>query len=78
MGLHLYKSLATPSKLTFLYILAPDRLNYDKYESTIQKNLTQLRDGLKTLEQQLSAEEQSGAAQVDLLHTMLGIYRSFF
>ncbi|KAL1934622.1 hypothetical protein VTP01DRAFT_6804 [Rhizomucor pusillus] len=38
------------------------KLNYDKYESTIQKNLTQLRDGLKTLEQQLSEEEQSGAA----------------
>ena len=36
------------------------RLNYDKYETTIQKNLTQLRDGLKTLEQQLAEEEESG------------------
>ncbi|KAI9257374.1 hypothetical protein BDA99DRAFT_516271 [Phascolomyces articulosus] len=36
------------------------KLNYDKYEATIQKNLTQLRDGLKTLEQQLAEEEESG------------------
>lgn len=36
------------------------RLNYDKHEATLQKNLGQLRDGLHTLEQQLSSEEASG------------------
>ncbi|KAI8337210.1 hypothetical protein BC941DRAFT_427052 [Chlamydoabsidia padenii] len=39
-------------------------LNYDKNEKTIDKNLIQLHQGINTLEQQLSTEEQSGA-----LHT---------
>ncbi|KAJ8663101.1 hypothetical protein O0I10_001278 [Lichtheimia ornata] len=38
------------------------KLNYDKYETQIQKKLTQLRDGLKTLEEQLAAEEEAGVA----------------
>lgn len=33
----------------------------DKYQINIDKNLTQLRDGIKVLEQQLSEEEQTGA-----------------
>lgn len=37
------------------------RLNVDKYKGNIQKNLSQLRDGIKVLEQQLSEEEQTGA-----------------
>lgn len=37
------------------------KLNVDKYEGNIDKNLTQLRDGIKVLEQQLSEEEQTGA-----------------
>ncbi|KAI7858139.1 hypothetical protein BDC45DRAFT_328606 [Circinella umbellata] len=59
------------------------KLNYDKYETTIQKNLTQLRDGLKTLEQQLAEEEESGVTthedkliqlqvKVDKLEALLG------
>ena len=38
-----------------------NRLNVDKYEGNIDKNMTQLRDGIKVLEQQLSEEEQTGA-----------------
>ncbi|KAI8885167.1 hypothetical protein K501DRAFT_246569 [Backusella circina FSU 941] len=37
------------------------KLNVDKYEGNVEKNMNQLRDGLKTLERQLSEEEQSGA-----------------
>ncbi|GAN11214.1 conserved hypothetical protein [Mucor ambiguus] len=37
------------------------KLNVDKYQINIDKNLTQLRDGIKVLEQQLSEEEQTGA-----------------
>ncbi|KAI9364241.1 hypothetical protein BD770DRAFT_178032 [Pilaira anomala] len=37
------------------------KLNVEKYEATIEKHLTQLRDGIKVLEQQLSEEEQTGA-----------------
>ncbi|KAG1106316.1 hypothetical protein G6F42_016802 [Rhizopus arrhizus] len=37
------------------------KLNVDKYQINIDKNLTQLRDGIKVLEQQLSDEEQTGA-----------------
>ncbi|KAF7726951.1 cytosolic Fe-S cluster assembly factor nbp35 [Apophysomyces ossiformis] len=37
-------------------------LNYDKYESNIQKNLAQLHEGIKTLEGQLSSEEQRGTS----------------
>jgi syntaxin 8 len=33
----------------------------NKYEDNIEKNMTQLRDGIKVLEQQLSEEEQTGA-----------------
>ncbi|KAI8074669.1 hypothetical protein BC940DRAFT_47628 [Gongronella butleri] len=33
-------------------------LNYEKVDNTIQKNLAQLRQGLKDLEHQLSEEEQ--------------------
>ncbi|KAI7863490.1 hypothetical protein BDF14DRAFT_1843700 [Spinellus fusiger] len=36
------------------------KLNYDKYEATIEKNLIKLKDGIKTLEQELSLEEQKG------------------
>lgn len=36
-------------------------MNVDKYQINIDKNLTQLRDGIKVLEQQLSDEEQTGA-----------------
>lgn len=38
-----------------------NRLNVDKYQINIDKNLTQLRDGIKVLEKQLSDEEQTGA-----------------
>lgn len=46
---------------TLILTFSP-RLNYDKYETQIQKKLTQLRDGLKTLEEQLAAEEEAGVA----------------
>jgi syntaxin 8 len=38
-----------------------NRLNVDKYQINIDKNLSQLRDGIKILEKQLSDEEQTGA-----------------
>ncbi|KAI8377481.1 uncharacterized protein BYT42DRAFT_345910 [Radiomyces spectabilis] len=38
------------------------KLNYDKYETNIQNNMTQLREGLGVLEQQLSTAEESGEA----------------
>ncbi|KAG0183939.1 hypothetical protein DFQ28_000448 [Apophysomyces sp. BC1034] len=37
-------------------------LNYDKHEASIQKKLTQLHEGIKTLEGQLSSEEQRGTS----------------
>ncbi|KAI9323248.1 hypothetical protein BX666DRAFT_2021993 [Dichotomocladium elegans] len=37
-------------------------LNYDKYEAQIQKTLLQLRDGLKTLDQQLAVQEEATVA----------------
>ncbi|KAG0163024.1 hypothetical protein DFQ30_000854 [Apophysomyces sp. BC1015] len=40
-------------------------LNYDKHEASIQKKLTQLHEGIKTLEGQLSSEEQRGTSAVN-------------
>ncbi|RCH87859.1 hypothetical protein CU098_009674, partial [Rhizopus stolonifer] len=37
------------------------KLNVDKYEANVNKNLTQLREGIQVLEQQLSEQEQTGA-----------------
>jgi syntaxin 8 len=37
------------------------RLNVEKYERNMGNNMSQLRDGIKTLELQLSEEEQTGA-----------------
>jgi syntaxin 8 len=37
-------------------------LNYEIHEKTVQKNLAQLKEGVKTLEGQLGAAEVSGAA----------------
>ncbi|KAI8980384.1 hypothetical protein BDB01DRAFT_796223 [Pilobolus umbonatus] len=36
------------------------KLNVDKYNNTVNRNLTQLREGLGLLEQQLSTQEQTG------------------
>ncbi|OAD77767.1 hypothetical protein PHYBLDRAFT_141629 [Phycomyces blakesleeanus NRRL 1555(-)] len=41
------------------------KLNYEKYEATINKNLAKLKEGIKTLEQQLSAEEETGATNTN-------------
>ncbi|CEG70630.1 hypothetical protein RMATCC62417_06493 [Rhizopus microsporus] len=35
------------------------KLDVEKYETNIQKNLSQLKDGIQQLEQQLSEEEQT-------------------
>lgn len=50
------------SNILLLLLLLFISLNYEKSESNIKKNLDQLHEGIKLLEQQLSSEEQSGAS----------------
>ncbi|KAG1057576.1 hypothetical protein G6F43_000590 [Rhizopus delemar] len=39
------------------------KLDVEKYETNVQKNLTQLKQGIQTLEQQLSEQEQTNTAK---------------